>query len=236
MKEYNHYLFDLYGTLVDIHTNEEAEMLWQRMNVLLAMHGVHTTSKKLQELYLSEVTRQEEIARKQRGPFAEIDIAAVFETFFTAHSVPIEPQIIEQLTRAFRVMSIEKLKLFPGVPALLQRLHQQGKGAFLVSNAQALFTLPELSALNLTQYFDGIVISSEEGIKKPDPAIYHLTLERYNLEATKTVMVGNDDGADCWGAHHAGLDSMYIFTEQSPKRSNPLPPNCRQLSNISEVF
>ena len=34
MKEYQNYLFDLYGTLVDIHTDENDPRLWQRMSVL----------------------------------------------------------------------------------------------------------------------------------------------------------------------------------------------------------
>ena len=28
---YQNYVFDLYGTLVDIHTDEEQQMLWEKM-------------------------------------------------------------------------------------------------------------------------------------------------------------------------------------------------------------
>lgn len=90
--------------------------------------------------------------------------------------------------------------------------------------------------LGLLPYFDGIVLSSDEGIKKPDHALYHRTLERYHLDPKETVMVGNDDIADSHGAANAGLDSIYIYTEQSPRRTKPLPENCRQIKNIGSLL
>lgn len=236
MKEYKNYLFDLYGTLVDIHTDEEDDLLWKRMSVLLAMNGVHCTAEALKEKYASEIARRETLARNERGSGAEIDIAPVFAAFFAESGVEADNNMIARLAQDFRVLSMEKLQLFPGAVELLQRLKQQGKGVYLVSNAQALFTMPELHALHLTKYFDGIVISSCVGVKKPDSRIFHWTLQRYCLDPKQTVMVGNDDQADCWGAAEAGLDSMYIFTEQSPKRTGPLPINCRLLQDISQVI
>ena len=35
--------------------------------------------------------------------------------------------------------------------------------------------------------FDGVVVSGEEGIKKPDPKIFQLLLDRYNLRPEETV-------------------------------------------------
>ena len=32
MRAYKNYLFDLYGTLVDIHTNEEAPSFWRSVS------------------------------------------------------------------------------------------------------------------------------------------------------------------------------------------------------------
>lgn len=236
MKEYKNYLFDLYGTLVDIHTNEENDLLWKRMSIILGMQGVRYTGEELRKQYMQEVSQRETAARKERGAGAEIDIGPVFESFFAAQGVAANTEIVAQLAREFRVLSLEKLRLFPGVLEMLQRLKRQGKGVYLVSNAQALFTLPEMKALDLPQYFDGIVISSVEGFKKPDSRIYSLTLQRYELDPKETVMIGNDDQADCWGACRAGLDSMYVYTEQSPIRTSPLPKNCRILENISQVF
>ena len=42
-KEYKNYVFDLYGTLVDIHTDEENGALWDRFSLYL-LSAAHTCS------------------------------------------------------------------------------------------------------------------------------------------------------------------------------------------------
>ena len=48
---------------------------------------------------------------------------------------------------------------------MLQRIKDAGKKIFLLSNAQVAFTAPEISLLGLTRYFDGILLSSDAGVK-----------------------------------------------------------------------
>lgn len=236
MKEYQNYLFDLYGTLVDVHTDEEKQTLWWQLHVLLAMDGPDCTASYLKEKYRAEVAARETQAKKARGAWAEIDIAPVFASFYEENGYCCTDEQIARLAKMFRLLSLEKLHIFPGAMQMLVRLKTAGKRVFLLSNAQSLFTMPELDALRLTPLFDGIVISSVEGLKKPDAQLYRRALSRYGLSAEETVMVGNDDRADCHGAAQVGLDSMYVCTEQSPWRSMPLPKNCRVLDNISQVY
>ena len=51
----------------------------------------------------------------------------------------------------FKDTGIYENKVYPGVPEMLQRLKDAGKKVFLLSNAQALFTAPEISLLGLTR-------------------------------------------------------------------------------------
>ena len=143
---------------------------------------------------------------------------------------------IADLAKMFRAISIEELSLFPGVPEMLQRLKDAGKKVFLLSNAQALFTAPEISLLGLTKYFDGILLSSDAGVKKPDPAFYEMLLKQYHLNPAECLMTGNDDIADCHGAASAGIASRYVATRQSPKINGPLPENCEKIAAIAELF
>lgn len=48
---YKNYLFDLYGTLVDIHTDEGKKSLWHGFKNLLAMYGAKYKTKELQSKY-----------------------------------------------------------------------------------------------------------------------------------------------------------------------------------------
>ena len=136
----------------------------------------------------------------------------------------------------FKDTGIYENKVYPGVPEMLQRLKDAGKKVFLLSNAQALFTAPEISLLGLTRYFDGILLSSDAGVKKPDPAFYEMLLKQYHLDPAECLMTGNDDIADCHGAASAGIASRYVATRQSPKINGPLPENCEKIAAIAELF
>ena len=236
-KQYQNYLFDLYGTLADIHTNEESPAFWRSVSRLLGMQGVDRSPSELKERYQSEIRRLEAQARAAlpEGAEPEIDLAVVFRGFFEDTGMPIDHRGIADFARTFRLLSLRKLKLFPGVEAMLEQLHRCGKQVYLLSNAQALFTRPELTLLGLDTRLDGSILSSEAGRKKPDPEFYHILMEKYGLDPKQTVMVGNDHIADCWGAAKAGLDSFYVCTEQSPTLNGPLPDNCTRLEKIYDL-
>ena len=237
MKTYENYLFDLYGTLVDIHTDEEALSFWRNVSRLLGMQGVHLSPAVLKAKYEAQIALQEDELRSRlpEGAQPEVNLAPVFRSFFADSGVRADESTIADFARTFRLLSIRKLKLFPGVPAMLDALHRAGKKVYLLSNAQSLFTRPELTLLGLDTRLDGILLSSEAGRKKPDPEFFRLLMERFGLDPSKTVMVGNDDQCDSWGAAEAGLDSFYVCTAQSPKRTAPLPENCRELKKIADL-
>ena len=38
-KQYKNYVFDLYGTLVDIHTDEEEKQVWEKLALFYGYYG-----------------------------------------------------------------------------------------------------------------------------------------------------------------------------------------------------
>ena len=50
-KEYENYIFDLYGTLVDIQTNEKKASLWKNMAHIYSMTGAVYTASELRKRY-----------------------------------------------------------------------------------------------------------------------------------------------------------------------------------------
>ena len=212
--KYENYIFDLYGTLVDIHTNEKKAYLWKKMSLFFGMKGAAYEPKELRMAYETKIKEQEAALKMEcRGSHVpEIDIADVFRQLFEDQAVSVTEE------------------------EMLQRLKDAGKKVFLLSNAQALFTAPEISLLGLTKYFDGILLSSDAGVKKPDPAFYEMLLKQYHLDPAECLMTGNDDIADCHGAASAGIASRYVATRQSPKINDPLPENCEKIAAIAELF
>ena len=99
---------------------------------------------------------------------------------------------------------------------MLDVLKAKGKNIYLLSNAQRAFTENELNMFDLTKYFDGICISSDEECSKPDVNYYNILFERFNLEKSESIMIGNDYLSDIGGAADFGIDSLYIHQSISP--------------------
>ena len=202
------FLFDLYGTLADIKTDEEMQSLWYGLAWLLGESDV----QKVRDEYLS-ICQKHADARAHK--FVEFDLLHVFEEMVESRGADKEKAKI--LAREFRLLSRQKLRLFPHIIEILQGLKERGAGVYLVSNAQACFTKDELDELGITSLFDGILISSDAGVKKPDPAIFDIAFNKFNLNKNECFYVGNDLHDDVLGAKGAGLKTVYIETEQSGK-------------------
>ncbi|RHS46709.1 hypothetical protein DW965_09115 [Blautia sp. AM47-4] len=129
---YQNYIFDLYGTLVDIHTNEKKAYLWKKMSLFFGMKGAAYEPKELRMAYETKIKEQEAALKMEcRGSHVpEIDIADVFRQLFEDQAVSVTEKEIADLAKMFRAISIEELKLFPGVPEMLQRLKTQERRFF----------------------------------------------------------------------------------------------------------
>ena len=55
---YQNYIFDLYGTLVDIHTNEKKAYLWKKMSLFFGMKGAAYEPKELRMAYETKIKEQ----------------------------------------------------------------------------------------------------------------------------------------------------------------------------------
>lgn len=235
---YQNYIFDLYGTLVDIQTDEEKPEFWKKIAKECKRYGAEYDCAELKLEYHSLVMNQERILAQKTGiqkQYVEIVLDDVFKTLFSEKGVELTDHQLQKFGLTFRKLSTCELCLFPKAKDMLLQLRAMGKRVYLLSNAQRIFTMPEMKELGIYELFDGILYSSDAGIKKPYQVFYQLLFERYGLKKEESVMIGNDCIADIQSAHDFGIDSMYVHTRQSTPLNRPLPDNCRVLDNIGEV-
>lgn len=55
---YDNYVFDLYGTLVDIHTEENDAKVWEKLSLFYGFYGALYDPQELQESYLALNSKQ----------------------------------------------------------------------------------------------------------------------------------------------------------------------------------
>ena len=209
--KYKNYIFDLYGTLIDIHTDEEQPKLWEFMADYLAKNFKCTYEpRKLRNDYLSICRDEEEkLAAANGSKFPEIKIEWVWERLIGKSCSDADMRI---LCNTFREASRDKLVRYEGVSEVLTSIKESGGKIFLLSNAQRLFTEKELEDTELTRFFDDIFISSDMGIKKPDAEFLLALLDKHSLKKEESVMVGNEVLADVGVATAAGIDAIYLNT------------------------
>ncbi len=214
-----HILFDLYGTLADIHTDESKKELWKSLAVWYQSHGAVYTPWKLRRDYLRYAAEEKKQAALRHPQYHTLDIRieAVFERLYQSQNIPVSPDTVSETALYFRTLSRSRLSLYPGIRSMLAGLRAAGKHCYLLTNAQAVFTLPELRLLGILEYFDGCMISSQMECAKPDSHFFQAALERFQLDKHKTVMAGNDPRTDIAGAQACGIDSVYIHSNLSPK-------------------
>lgn len=222
MKQYRNYIFDLYGTLVDIRTNETDRKLWEHMSLFYGYYGASYEAEELHQAYLALVNAKEKnLKQKQTVQYAhesypEIPIEEVFRGLYEAKGVESDQSLVLHTGQMFRAHATKFIRLYAHAKELLMALKEAGRGVYLLSNAQRIFTEYELYYLGIHDIFDGILISSDQGCKKPDERFFRILLERYGLETAESLMIGNDMETDIAGAKKVGMDSFYIHSAISP--------------------
>ena len=196
-------MFDLYGTLIDIHTDESPDVFWESFAL--------STQKYKEYDYLDlkkkYILKCEELHKEKE----EIELLDVFKFLFDVEDA-------NEIALTFRKLSTRYIKKYRGVDKLLTYLKDKGCKIYLLSNAQASFTMPEMLDLDLVKYFDGIAISSDYGVKKPNEDFYLKAMKKFGLTPDTTWMVGNDYECDIYPAKNLGLKTIYIESNLSPDR------------------
>ena len=163
----------------------------------------------------AEQVREEYLSlckKAYRGGNHELDLSLVFEQMLTHRGL--ESTLAPSLASEFRRMSMVHLGCFRGVKTMLDQLKKKGAGIYLISNAQACFTYDELHSCGLYDLFDGILLSSEVQVKKPDKAIFEIGFEKFGISSENSIYVGNDMRDDILGATGVGMPTVYIHTKQ----------------------
>ena len=115
-----------------------------------------------------------------------------------------------RLDLAPMVSLMEALPLRPGMLDHVESLRRRGYRTALVTN-----NFQELSALwrakvDVERLFDTVVDSCEVGVRKPDPRIYHLALERLGGVAPGEAVLLDDFEVNLAGARAVGLHTIHV--------------------------
>ena len=102
---------------------------------------------------------------------------------------------------------------FDNLINMLDQLKARNMALGLISNGRTLFQRSVIEALGLSDYFSIILISEEQGMRKPQPEIFLKALRELNATPQEAVFVGDDPEADIRGAQGAGMNAIWKRTD-----------------------
>ncbi|MBN1541121.1 HAD family hydrolase [candidate division KSB1 bacterium] len=209
-------LFDVYGTLIDIRTDEHRDDRFEALSRFLEYRQVAIPPRELKELYFDQINQQ--LARS-RETNPEVDVASAFSHILRERCWANDHYLAMVLTQLYRSLTRERFALFADTFWTLSEFRKAYRlGA--VSDAQRLFCMPELQVLRLHHFFDAVVISSDYGFRKPDPRMFHIALAVLDLEPEQAAYIGNKYETDCLGARRAGLACVGLIHQSDQDTSH----------------
>lgn len=222
--KYTDLIFDLYGTLVDIHT-EEDDRVWEKTAFFFGFHGAHYEPAALKAAFQAAMRDAQAQAGQSYECYPDIPFEGILAQLFRDQGVVQEAQTLGfQAAQLFRICSLDYLRVYPHVRQTLAHLRAQGHRLWLLSNAQRAFTAYELRLLQLEDCFDGIYLSSDYRCRKPDSRFFRALLDDHHLNPATCLVIGNDRDTDIAGAQGVGLDTLYLHTPLTPAEQAAADP------------
>lgn len=199
-------LFDLYGTLIDIRTDEHSPEVWDRLARFLRYRLLPAEPEHLRGAYFS-LAKDSQTASEERH--AEVDVLGVFKKILSDLGAPGDERFAVEYAHLFRALSMRHFDTFPDTLPALRALRGKFKLG-LVSDAQRVFFEPEIRMLGLDALMDAVVVSSDHGFQKPDTRLFAMALGELRVSAGEAVFVGNSIERDIRGAKDAGLSAILL--------------------------
>ena len=100
-------------------------------------------------------------------------------------------ELADRLTDHFWSNYDNHCRLSEDTRTTLETLRAQGKQLGVITNGHGVRQRQKLEALGLSTSFDTILVSEEEGVRKPDIEIFQRALARCGVEAREAVFVGD---------------------------------------------
>jgi len=119
----------------------------------------------------------------------------------------------------------------PDTGEVLDALRARGFALAVISNADGRVE-GDLVRYGLRPHFATVIDSHVVGVEKPNPAIFHLTLDRLGVMPDDAVYVGDVFGVDVKGARAAGLQAVLIDTLGEYLGQ----VDCPRISRLSELL
>jgi 2-haloacid dehalogenase len=212
-------VFDAYGTLLDVHAAMERHAArigpdWQRISQDWRVKQIEYTW-----------------VRSLAGPAHHRDFFTL--TREALDFVATKHGISDRSLLADVLQSYRRLSAYPEVPAMLERLKAMGVARAILSNGEPTMLDDAVQAAGIKTLLDDVLSVEAVGVFKPDPSVYRLATERFELSADRVAFLSSNPW-DAFGARAFGFRVFWVNRSGQPDEYG-LRGNVREIQDLSSL-
>ena len=203
---HRNFLFDLDQTLLDFHASE-----YKALGIVLNANGLSFSDEIYRafkaynkslwlELEKGTISRTELFTKRFMDVFSRCE----------GDSSGLDPLRIND--DFIRTMSVNGV-LMDGALEFVRRVKENISDSriYIASNGATINAKGRIASTGLDRYIDGLFISEDMGVTKPDAAFFDLCLNRIGEPKSTCIMIGDSLSSDMLGAKNASLDSVWFM-------------------------
>ncbi|MBR5741644.1 MAG: HAD family hydrolase [Firmicutes bacterium] len=201
-------LFDVGGTFTTVYNSPELRTAFaKRLSDRLSLYGIELNAP-YEELGVRLHENAEAYKHHVEETRVELPNARVWSEFYLRdYAIPEETiaPYAEELSFLYdyeRMISLRR----PHLKETLETLRADGYLLGVVSNVFSRSLTPHLlMEYGIDGLMDTVILSSEVGVRKPDPRIFEIAMDRIGVTKDETCYVGDTLSRDVLGSRNAGL-------------------------------
>jgi len=209
-------IFDLDDTLVDFaatrriaHARLSEQLVVEGIDPLAYLQVCTEIDRALFSLFeQGTLTREQYRARRFADPFDRLGLSP-------------RSGLVAELNKIFMDCVNDGPLLYDDVWPTIKRLRSLGLQIAILTNGPSDGQRRKLKACGLGDAVDHVAIGEEIGVSKPQAAAFHAVVDRFGLQASDALMVGDSPKLDFEAAIGAGLHALLLDREGNWVQTHP---------------
>lgn len=206
-KKITHLTFDFFGTLVGYTPGSFAGKSYRNSHNYLLSQGINIDYDIYQSLFSQVFTTLEAQSKITNEEFHMKEVGKQF--FSTIYQI-LSPTIQDEFIELYITDWNKGIQHFPQIKKFLKKLKQTYHLSIISNTHYPTLVSRNLDTMGIADLFDHVVTSVEYGIRKPDPRIFQETLNKWSIDETQVMHIGDTYIDDYEVARNAGIQCILL--------------------------
>jgi FMN phosphatase YigB (HAD superfamily) len=247
MRAYTALIFDLFDTLIDFRRDRMPVIQVDGTEVRSTSRHVYDQFRSIcphvpfEAFYVAFMDGYREAERIRAREWREITSEDRFRMVLSNLQIPISdlPTDFPEWLANIHMAKLSEAMVFPAEHRPLVEWARTRYRLAVISNFDHAPTARRLlEKSGIVGCFEQVVISAEEGVRKPHPEIFARTLSRMGLAPQEALFIGDSLAIDVTGAKGAGIDVAWVNRDgEILTDGNPAPDyTLARLTELREIL